>query len=369
MEVFGISYKSIKESSVFGRYVNHHHIEQYLRMDRGKWKEEICGLSEEGRNIYSLSLGSGPVKVLMWSQMHGNESTTTKAVLDLLNTLVKGSKTADFILERCSLVIIPMLNPDGAMAYTRVNAKGVDLNRDAQDLSQSESRVLREVYDRFKPSFCFNLHDQRTIFSAGNPPVPATISFLAPAADRERTITAAREKSIELIVAMQRNLKEFLGKSIGRYDDAFNLNCVGDSFQSMGTPTILFEAGHAPGDYQREITRKYIWYALMSGLLSLSEEQEIPDCVQQYRAIPNNEKLYYDVVIRNAAQLISKYKETDSIGILYKEVLQNGEIQFQPQIEKVGELSDQFGHLEYDCSNSDDMKRLKKDRNLYSTII
>jgi hypothetical protein len=35
----------------------------------------------------------------------------------------------------------------------------------------------------------------------------------------------------------------------------------------MGVPTLLFEAGHFEGDYQREITRKYIFIALISSLL------------------------------------------------------------------------------------------------------
>lgn len=369
LNVFGINFKSVKEHSIRGRYVTPEQIDRFLQSSPHRGNIESLGTSVEGRTIYSLTKGSGPLRILMWSQMHGNESTTTKAVLDLINTLEVVSETSELILEHCTIKIIPMLNPDGAMAYTRVNAKGVDLNRDAQDLSQPESRILRKVYEDFQPSYCFNLHDQRTIFSVGNSPLPATISFLAPAADKERTITGARARSIELIVAMQQHLKEFLGKSIGRYDDVFNLNCVGDTFQSLGTPTILFEAGHAPGDYQRETTRKYIWYALLSGLLSLSRQQEYPESLKHYRSIPNNEKRYFDVLIRNAAHLINKYGPTDDVGILYKEILQNDKIIFEPQIERIGKLSDHFGHLELDCSDPEQSERLKKDKYLYSALI
>src|SRR5690606_18803559 len=99
--------------------------------------------------------GDGPIKILMWSQMHGNESTTTKAVLDLINFLLEGSEMSNSILERCTIKIIPILNPDGALAYTRVNANGIDLNRDAQNLSQPESKVLRAVFEDFGPDYCF----------------------------------------------------------------------------------------------------------------------------------------------------------------------------------------------------------------------
>jgi hypothetical protein len=54
-----------------------------------------------------------------------------------------------------------MLNPDGAALY-RENANKVDLNRDSKHL---QSRVsLRAVFE-FKPDYCFNLHDQRTILA------------------------------------------------------------------------------------------------------------------------------------------------------------------------------------------------------------
>ena len=35
------------------------------------------GSSAQGKPIYSYHKGNGPFKVLMWSQMHGNESTST----------------------------------------------------------------------------------------------------------------------------------------------------------------------------------------------------------------------------------------------------------------------------------------------------
>jgi murein tripeptide amidase MpaA len=44
-----------------------------------------------------------------------------------------------------------MLNPDGASLYTRENANKVDLNRDSQDLTQPESKILRETMQPFVP--------------------------------------------------------------------------------------------------------------------------------------------------------------------------------------------------------------------------
>jgi murein tripeptide amidase MpaA len=71
--------------------------------------------------------------------MHGNESTTTKALFDFLNVLHNGSALA--IKLDTLLCCIPMLNPDGAKYLIHVNANEVDLNRDSQNLTQPESKV------------------------------------------------------------------------------------------------------------------------------------------------------------------------------------------------------------------------------------
>ena len=101
--------------------------------------------------------------------MHGNESTTTKGLFDLLNSFYQKDSEARLrdCLKTVALLFIPMLNPDGAARYTRENVNKVDLNRDAHEMQEPESQVLRNAFEDFKPDFCFNLHDQRTIFGAG----------------------------------------------------------------------------------------------------------------------------------------------------------------------------------------------------------
>ena len=60
---------------------------------------------------------------------------------------------------------------------------------------------------------------------------------------------------MEVIAVMNDALQNIIPNQVGVYDDAFNLNCVGDTFQSENVPTILFEAGHYANDYAREKTR------------------------------------------------------------------------------------------------------------------
>ena len=226
--------------------------------------------------------------------MHGNESTTTKALFDFLNVLNSGTPFANQLLNTFTFFSIPMLNPDGSKLYTRENANKVDLNRDSQNLSQPESKVLRATFESFKPHYCYNLHDQRTIFGVNDTGMPATLSFLAPAYNEEREINESRLKAINLIAAINDVLQRYIPNQIGRFDDSFNINCIGDTFQSLGAPTVLFEAGHFKNDYQREETRKYVFMALVSSFATLSENDIVDNRTGDYLNIPQNKVVFYD---------------------------------------------------------------------------
>lgn len=341
-------FKTYNESLLFGRYISADHIRPLLKKHRLNFKIDTIGSSVLDEPIFAITIGKGPKKILMWSQMHGNESTTTKAIFDLCNVFAYQSNSNDIknILDKCTIAIIPMLNPDGAKAYTRVNANEIDLNRDAQVLSQPESVTLRTYFDAFKPDFCFNLHGQRTIFSAGNVNHPATISFLAPAQDNACTITKTRKKAMELIVKMNENLQQQIPNQVGIYDDAFNLNCVGDTFQSLDVPTVLFEAGHYANDYEREVVRVFIFQSLMVAIHHIASYSITGSMYEHYLNIPQNQKQFYDIIIRNA--MVNK--ERCDIAIQYQEKLVNQKIEFVPIVDKINNLIGFFGHKEVDVN-------------------
>lgn len=295
----------------------------------------------------------------MWSQMHGNESTTTKAVFDLCNVFADASNEKDIknILDNSSIAIIPILNPDGAKAYTRLNANHIDLNRDAQERSQPESVALRTYFDTFKPDICFNLHGQRSIFSAGNGNHPATVSFLAPAQDETCTITETRKKAMEIIVKMNENLQQQIPNQVGIYDDAFNLNCVGDTFQGLDVPTILFEAGHYNNDYNREEVRELMFQSILLAIHHISSHTLTGNNHEFYLKIPQNQKCFYDIIIRNA----KVNNDNCDIAIQYQEKLVGKNIQFVPVVDKISDLNSFFGHKEVDANGCVVSMSSKKD--------
>ncbi|MAZ29361.1 MAG: peptidase M14 [Cytophagaceae bacterium] len=340
-------HKENKESSLHDRYITLSRIAPLFQKLDDRFSFEVIGQSVEHRDIHKITWGKGPLKVLAWSQMHGNESTTTKALFDLFRYLsLKNDKNIEALYNALHIVFIPMLNPDGAERFTRLNAVEVDLNRDAQHLSQPESRVLRGIFDKFKPKYCFNLHGQRTIFSVGEPAKPATVSFLSPAEEKKRTVTYSRKAGMAVINAMNSMLQQFIPGQVGRYDDGFNENCVGDTFQMMGAHTVLFEAGHYPGDYKRDVTRQYIFLSYVRAFEYLLDEDIKLDGVDEaYMRIPDNEKKFTDIIIRNLK--LPKVGVVD-VAVQYEEKLVHGEIQFIPRIHKVADLRYFEGHREVD---------------------
>ena len=334
-----------KENSLFGRYITLKDIEPLI----AKYPEEIIGKSVLGKPIYKYTIGTGSTKVFMWSQMHRNESTTTKAVFDFFNLIHSSNELGQRLLKKFTFCFLPMVNPDGAELYTRENANKVDLNRDSISLSQPESQLLRNTFNEFQPHFCFNLHDQRSIFGAGTTGNVATVSFLAPSFNENRDVNTVRSKAMEIIVAMNTELQKHIPNQVGRFDDGFNANCIGDQFTLLEVPTILFEAGHYSNDYYREYTRKMIFIALISGLQHIYENDIVGDKNANYFEITKNNIVFYDFLYKNVKINYDGKEIITNFAAQYKEELVDGEIQFNAYVAEIGDLKGKFGHYQYNA--------------------
>ncbi len=345
------AFDSYREPSVLGRYVALYHIEPILLKLKEEGKVDVLGESVLGKPIYVYRNGEGKTRVMMWSQMHGNESTTTKAVLDFFNFL--DSEAGKRLKDKFTFCIIPMLNPDGAEVWTRNNANDVDLNRDSQELTQPESRILRDCIEDFKPNLCFNLHDQRTIFGVKGTNNPATVSFLAPSYNEEKEINENRKKAMEVISFMNDELQKYIPGQIGRFDDGFNINCIGDTVQQLGIPTILVEAGHYPNDYQREVTRKYIFIALLVGLDNFNLNRDFGVKYLEYFNISDNMIFFSDVFYKNIKFNYDNKQIITNFAVQFSEKVERGEIIFEAFIKSIGSLEGTSGHFEYDAEGGE----------------
>ncbi|MCA0364619.1 MAG: peptidase M14 [Bacteroidetes bacterium] len=309
----------------------------------------VVGHSYEGREIIKVALGQGKRKILLWSQMHGNEATATMAIFDIFNFFKE--KGVDFqsekeeILSNLQLHFIPMLNPDGAERFIRYTAQGIDMNRDALRLQCPESRILKDNVGKLKPEFSFNLHDQGTRYSAGISPKQATVSFLATAYNEAREWNEVRIKSRQVIGHLNAVLQNFIPGGIGRFSDEFEPRAFGDNIQKWGSSLILIESGGLVGDLEKQEIRKLNFVAILSALLAISRENYGHFSLQDYENIPQNEKALFDLKIENAQMEGSggKYMVDLGINIDEKNNPRATNYTHTSVIEDIGDLSVFFG--------------------------
>ena len=336
-------------SDLQGKYIHSDVIAPILHSFNDDFETKVIGQSVLQKSIYHVKIGNGKTKILIWSQMHGNEPTTTKGLFDFFNFLASDTELASQIKSNYTLLCIPMLNPDGAFAYTRENANGVDLNRDVVAETQPEMQLLKRTYEQFNPHYCFNLHDQRTIFGTEGFHAPATISFLAPAFDPTGQYNTTRLKAVNVIVDMFNVLESYIPNQIGRFDDTYNINCTGDFFTTAQTPTILFEAGHFTGDYDREESRKFVFIALLASFSRKNENVVVDNDLIKYLRIPQNNKCFFDIIYKNVKIIDNNVEKIINFAAQYIEEVIADKVEFKAIISKISDLENYFGHVEFDC--------------------
>jgi hypothetical protein len=218
---------------------------------------ETIGRSILGREIRAVTFGNGPTRILLWSQMHGDEAAATMALADLFRFFAEG--TSHPLHQRLgralTVVFVPMLNPDGAELFQRQNAIGIDVNRDARRLVTPEARALKSIRDRIEPHFGFNLHDQNARTRAGRSGPASGIALLPPAYDEAKSYNAVRSRA-RLVAATLANVFAYeIPGRVAKYDDEFNPRAFGDLMQQWGTSTVLIESGALPNDPQKQRLR------------------------------------------------------------------------------------------------------------------
>lgn len=321
--------------------------------------ENICsivpvGTSIENRKIFKIQWGSGTFKVFIWSQMHGNETTGTKAMFDILHFFLK-EKNHDlvkFIRKNLTILFIPMLNPDGSEKYQRRNAVNIDLNRDAIRLQSPEIQILFHEIQYSNPNILFNLHDQRSIYNVGNKNFnPAILSFLCPSVKEKKDtkISPKRKKAMGLIAFIEKKIRSILPNigSIGRFSDEFYPTATGENLQKKGYPCILFEAGNYPKDPQKDIVRKYNALSILIGFYFLSFPKiDLEKEYSSYFTIPENKKKLLDKIYRGVKIQRGKSQFLVDIGIrnIEKFNFVKNDIDLISKIVDIGDLSNFFAY-------------------------
>lgn len=347
-------YDTYKETAITHRRFKHKDLVPLIQ--KLPFEKQVAGKSFEERDLYQIKLGNGPIKVLLWSQMHGDEPTATMALLDIFRFFQAKNDGFDelrqSILANTTLYFVPMLNPDGAERYQRRTATEIDMNRDALRFQTPEGALLKKLQDELKPEFSFNLHDKNTRYSAGKSGKQATVSFLATSFDVERSWNPTRTRAMQVICGMSAALQNFIPGHLGRWNDEHEPRAFGDNVAKWGSSLILIESGGYKDDVEKQFIRKLNFVAILTGLQSIAEKSYTNYELATYEALPNNERYLFDVLIRNAAFDYKGKIVIKDIGIdlIEKNTKNATSFTIKSVIEEMGDLSTFWGIKEIDAT-------------------
>ncbi|MCB1024723.1 MAG: hypothetical protein KDB79_10055 [Acidobacteria bacterium] len=301
-------------SNKFPSNVRHKDLEKYLE-ELKKLNIDVSeiGQSVEKRAIHQITWGTGKTRVLMWSQMHGDEPTATSALIDMFAFLQTNRDKLNWVKaleQNLTIRAIPMLNPDGAMIYKRRNAQRIDINRDARTLKTPEAALLMKIHDEFNPELGFNLHNQQELTTVGKTTNQASISILAVRANPEIPLSEGQHRNTRICALIVQALNQFIKGNIARYDDEYTESAFGDTFSDMGTPVILIETGGLFEKDEMYLT-KLNFVAFLTALASLSDGSEASADVRLYEQLPENSSgKLHNFIFRNATVVSFEEPET-----------------------------------------------------------
>lgn len=314
-----------------------------------------AGTSAEGRTINLYRYGTGPVKVLLWSQMHGDESTATMALLDIMSFLraEPGHPISRAVRDRLTVLMLPMINPDGAERFTRRTAQAIDMNRDAMRFTTPEARVLKSVHDAERPDFGFNLHDQDTRYTVGTTRQITAIALLAPATDETRADNAVRLRAKRVAAGVATVLGRFIPGKVAKWDDTFEPRAFGDNMQRWETSTVLIESGGWAGDPEKMHLRKMNFVALLFALHEIATGSYERNDPAPYEALPFNMRLAFDVIIRNAKLQTSPGIPAAIVDVGINVTPGTDSTEVVASVEDIGDLSTYTAYKVYDAAGAE----------------
>lgn len=208
------------------------------------------GTSAQGRAINAYYFGSGATTVLYTGAIHGSESSTKSLMDRWIQDLEAKARN---IPAHITVVVVPMINPDGYARGSRVNANNVDLNRNfatsdwqkdittvnnqpfpggggESAMSEPETKVIAALAQQLRPKVILSYH------SIGG-------------------MVAANQAGNSTGLATTYSQLSGYSNITGQSDDAFEYAISGtadDWYAQIGIPSILVELGsHSYHQFER----------------------------------------------------------------------------------------------------------------------
>ncbi|MCT1460200.1 hypothetical protein M3G03_11735 [Aestuariimicrobium sp. p3-SID1156] len=231
---------------------------------------EVIGQTVKGRDIHLVKYISNPKNptVLYITQQHGNEQLTTEGMLDFIKSLGNSNKS---ILGRINILIVPMLNADGAMGdvnfsldnyhasggrhLTRYNANKVDLNRDHVAKAEVETQALHRMLAKYDAElgidYAVDLHHQGTTAKADGELVSGSILYPTTSSVDAALVEKSKQLGAVVYNAIEPTGWGHLGKYVGGSANTIARNGLAAEY---GIATLLFEMrGMSDHEYESYI--------------------------------------------------------------------------------------------------------------------
>ncbi|MBX9974073.1 M14 family zinc carboxypeptidase [Cytobacillus firmus] len=234
---------------------------EYLKTQDAKQEAmqlEVIGQTVKGRDIYMAKYISNPENptVLFLTQQHGNEQLTTEGAMEFIKHLGTGKTSG--VLKDVNILVIPMLNADGAMGdvnfslddyladgdrhLTRYNANRVDLNREHdKDPSkmEPEARALHEkVFQKYKIDYMIDLHHQGTLSETEGKLVSGSILYPTNSNVKPEVLEKSKKLGSVVFNALHDTGWGHIGKYVGGTGENIGRNGAAVRYDIS---TLLFE--------------------------------------------------------------------------------------------------------------------------------
>ncbi|MBC8183856.1 hypothetical protein H8E88_22410 [candidate division KSB1 bacterium] len=95
--------------------------------------------------------------VMIFAQQHGNEPSGKEALLMLIYEFYLDANFYD--VKNLNLILVPMVNPDGNEIHQRRNSHKYDLNRNHVILTEPETQMLHQLFEKYKPEVTLDVHE------------------------------------------------------------------------------------------------------------------------------------------------------------------------------------------------------------------
>ena len=260
-----------------------------------------------GRLVPYVTIGDGPVKMIVIAQQHGNEYVPSNGAIALIRDLSSNAKQAKFIREQLTVIIVPRVNIDGFDATTSGNPwrynvdpfcssscppyygrnQGYDINRYHPYLTDypldnpntpapddenpvPESLNVRALYDAAggadDVAVVFDLHGQGTPLDANRDLV--TGSTLWPTATPTADELGIRDQfddvvyfSKQVVSTLLNAMDKIAHANFSLYNGGPEPGISRNAYGLLGSASILMEhrvVGQKAGGYMEDIPRRSV---------------------------------------------------------------------------------------------------------------